>query len=295
MADKYTFECYLTYADGGVGDSYKDNSGYPTEWDCQNEAIIQARELYKFYEDKGNNSYTGVVIYIQKNGEDFKEIELDSDKRGSLMVMRGTHVGDSKISDSEEEMTKGSLVKYKDILAPGDETSRFVITEDKGNGKVEVKDITSLTSFGFSTYLRMKNEFIPVTDRDDINNCLELIKKGSKPLYLDVLDKLEDTMKVSDSVNTNEFIENFEPYLIDEEVMDDYNAGRYPDLYLSIGDRNSDVILYVIVSNITANGGFDSEIDDVENLEVDTDFFNDELYETIYDFISSEVVFDETH
>ena len=101
--------------------------------------------------------------------------------------------------------------------------------------------------------------------------------------------------KVSDSVNTNEFIENFEPYLIDEEVIDDYNAGRYPNLYLSIGDKNSDVILYVIVSNITAYGGFDCEIDDVENLEVDMDFFNDELYEAIYDFISRKVVFDETH
>ena len=105
---------------------------------------------------------------------------------------------------------------------------------------------------------------------------------------------------IKDSVNVDEFFANFEPYLIEEETVEDYYGGgafaqRYPDLYLSIGDRNSDVILYVIVSNITEHGGFDCEIDDVENLEVDTNFFNDEFYETIYDFVSRKVVFDETH
>ena len=115
-----------------------------------------------------------------------------------------------------------------------------------------------------------------------------------------VKQSVSDSAKVTDSSKTIEYIKNFEPYLIDKEAVDDYYGGgvtaqRYPDLYLSIGDKNSDVILYVIVSNITANGGFDSEIDDVENLGVDMDFFNEEFYEAINDFISREVVFDETH
>lgn len=203
MKDKFTFECYLTDKDGNlVGDSYKDTSGYSTEWDCQDEAIIQARELFDFH--KNNDYVKGVEVDILKNGELFKVLEMDS-IGGGLHVSKGIHVGDSRVSDS---------------------------------------------------------------------------------------------------VNADEFLANFEPYIVSEEQGDDYDEADYrgaapsSSIDLVIGDNNSDVKIVVRVFNISEYGDFDFDIDDVYNDSEGTLFEImgvDDLYEVIDDFIREEVVFDETH
>ena len=73
------------------------------------------------------------------------------------------------------EMTQGSLVRYKEIIDKGDENARFYIAEDYGDGRVKVKEITSLTAFGFSTYTRMKSEFVPVTDEKEIHKLCKIV------------------------------------------------------------------------------------------------------------------------
>lgn len=75
----------------------------------------------------------------------------------------------------ETKMTVGSLVRYKEILDKGDETARFVIAEDYGDGRVKVKEITSLTAFGFSTYTRMKDDFALIQEHISEDEVIEMV------------------------------------------------------------------------------------------------------------------------
>ena len=96
---------------------------------------------------------------------------------------------------------------------------------------------------------------------------------------------------IKDSVNVDEFLANFEPYIVEEE-----DEGG--SITLRIGDRNSNVIFYVTVSNITKYGEFDLDVEDVENVELDeiTPLMeNEDIWSALKEFISDEVVFDETH
>lgn len=98
--------------------------------------------------------------------------------------------------------------------------------------------------------------------------------------------------KVSDSVNADEFLANFEPYIIDEE-----NTGRN-SIELTLGDKNSDVQLLVSVYDITDYGLFKFDIEEIMNVSEDEEelIINDDIvWDAVSDFISNEVVFDETH
>ena len=98
---------------------------------------------------------------------------------------------------------------------------------------------------------------------------------------------------IKDSVNVDEFLANFEPYIVDENG-DEYK--RTLDLY--IGDKNSDVVFDVHVYDISEYGWFKFDIEDVENVGLDElDMLMEDQYvwDTINDFIADNVVFDETH
>lgn len=100
-------------------------------------------------------------------------------------------------------------------------------------------------------------------------------------------------VRVKDSINVDEFLANFEPYVADESG-DEYER----TLDLQIGDKNSDVIFDVHVYNISKEGFFNFDIDDVENVELDElDMLMEDqvVWDTINDFITDNVVFDETH
>lgn len=100
-------------------------------------------------------------------------------------------------------------------------------------------------------------------------------------------------VRVKDSINVDDFLVNFEPYLVDENG-DEYKR----TLDLQIGDKNSDVIFDVHVYDISEEGFFKFDIEDVENVELDElDMLMEDqvVWDTINDFITDNVVFDETH
>ena len=111
----------------------------------------------------------------------------------------------------------------------------------------------------------------------------------------------------SQTIDVKGFVANFEPYILDENIESDYDYdGRtygYDDdvrrnIYLRVGDRNSDVVFSVVVSDITDMGQYTLDIDDVENVGLDdiTPLVeNNEVWSAIDELISNEIVFDETH
>lgn len=76
--------------------------------------------------------------------------------------------------ENETKMGVGSLVRYKEIIDKGDETSRFVITEDYGDGRVVVKELTQLTAFGYATYTRRKADFTLVQEQVTEEDIMEI-------------------------------------------------------------------------------------------------------------------------
>lgn len=75
-----------------------------------------------------------------------------------------------------DELKQGALVKYREIIDKGDETARFLIAEDYGDGRVKVKELTQLTAFGFATYTRQKTDFVAVTNEREIAQLCKLLK-----------------------------------------------------------------------------------------------------------------------
>ena len=80
-----------------------------------------------------------------------------------------------------KEIQKGAFVQYKCIIDAGDETARFVIAEDYGDGRVSVKELTSITAFGFSTYTRLKSDFKLITDNKEIARLKKIIETAITP------------------------------------------------------------------------------------------------------------------
>ena len=125
---------------------------------------------------------------------------------------------------------------------------------------------------------------------------------------------IEDSYSISDSFDIDSFANSFEPYVIsesyesDEDYYDQAERYRYDDdeddyinrqknIYLELGDKNSDTVLNITVYNISIYGEFEFEIED-SNLSYEEEkllYYNDKVNDTITDFIAYNIVFDETH
>lgn len=100
----------------------------------------------------------------------------------------------------------GSIVQYEKALTSGEENARFVIVENYGDGRVKVRELTSITAFGFSTYTRFLSDFVAVTDPAEIETLCDVIKKNETPLYLVVLENLENERKAAATLDEAEEI-----------------------------------------------------------------------------------------